>query len=51
MLHPATPHSTRGWGLRLVDALASWGWTSHPDGKTVWASLPHPTRRPHNVVS
>jgi anti-sigma regulatory factor (Ser/Thr protein kinase) len=51
VLRPFTGDPTRGWGLRLVDALASWGWTSHADGKTVWARVPHPTRQPHNVVS
>jgi two-component sensor histidine kinase len=49
VLHPATQHSTRGWGLRMVDALASWGWTSHTDGKTVWACVPHPPRRLRSV--
>ncbi len=51
VLHPAAGDAARGWGLRMVGALASWGWTSHADGKTVWACVPHPTRRPHNVIS
>ncbi len=49
VLRPATQRSTRGWGLRMVDALASWGWTSHRDGKTVWACVPHPPRRLRSV--
>jgi anti-sigma regulatory factor (Ser/Thr protein kinase) len=31
----------RGWGLRVVDDVASWGWEPHPDGKTVWATIEH----------
>ena len=32
-----------GYGLRLVEELAgTWSVTPHPDGKTVWASLPVP---------
>ena len=50
VLHPVTADPTRGWGLRLVDALASWGWTAHADGKTVWARLPHPTCAAHTVT-
>ncbi len=46
VLHPAAADPTRGWGLRMVDALASWGWTSHADGKTVWARVPHPAPTP-----
>jgi hypothetical protein len=30
---------SRGWGLRMIDKAASWGWVPHPDGKTVWASI------------
>ena len=35
--------SVGGYGLQLVDGLArSWGWTAHPDGKTIWALLSSP---------
>jgi anti-sigma regulatory factor (Ser/Thr protein kinase) len=49
VLRSAEGDPTRGWGLRMVDVLASWGWTSHPDGKTVWACVPHPPRRLRSV--
>lgn len=34
----------RGWGLRMIAGLAAWGWESHPDGKTVWATIELPAR-------
>ncbi len=49
VLRSAEGDPTRGWGLCMVDVLASWGWTSHPDGKTVWACVPHPPRRLRSV--
>jgi serine/threonine-protein kinase RsbW len=34
---PPSPASGSGRGLLLIDALAAtWGTTTHPDGKTVW---------------
>jgi anti-sigma regulatory factor (Ser/Thr protein kinase)/anti-anti-sigma regulatory factor len=39
-LQPLDPYAARGRGLQVVNALATrWGWTSHPDGKHVWAVL------------
>ena len=44
---PAAPLDLRGAGLRLVERhAAGWGVTPHPDGKTVWASVRVPGRRP-----
>lgn len=34
----------RGWGLRMIARVASWGWEPHPDGKTVWAEIERPPR-------
>jgi len=34
----------RGWGLRMITELATWGWEQHPEGKTVWATIQHGTR-------
>lgn len=32
----------RGHGLHLIDGLAAqWGWATHAQGKTVWASIAH----------
>ena len=43
-LREADPEEPGGWGLELVDALASeWGWTPQEDGKSVWCLLPVPT--------
>lgn len=40
-LRPHDRSAHRGRGLQVVEALcASWGCTSHPDGKTIWAILP-----------
>jgi anti-sigma regulatory factor (Ser/Thr protein kinase) len=46
-LQPTDPLARRGRGLQVVDALASrWGWTFHPVGKTVWATMAAGGRRP-----
>jgi anti-sigma regulatory factor (Ser/Thr protein kinase) len=38
---PVDPHSRRGRGLAMVDAIAHrWGCDRTPTGKTVWALLP-----------
>lgn len=34
----------RGWGLRMIAQVASWGWKPHSDGKTVWAEIERPPR-------
>jgi anti-sigma regulatory factor (Ser/Thr protein kinase) len=36
------PDGDGGYGLRIVDAVARWGWTQRPDGKVVWAEIPRP---------
>jgi hypothetical protein len=43
VLQRADPHSERGKGLLLVDALSlDWGWYREPDGKVVWAVVGPP---------
>lgn len=39
VLRPVEDDPRRGWGLRMVAEVASWGWEPHPDGKTVWARI------------
>ncbi len=39
----------RGWGLRMITEVASWGWEPHPDGKTVWATIQQSVPRLHAV--
>jgi two-component sensor histidine kinase len=37
---PASVHTHRGWGLRLINELSSdWGTIINPDGKTVWVDF------------
>lgn len=39
-LQPQDMHAERGRGLQLIDQLAArWSWTTHTDGKTVWAAV------------
>jgi anti-sigma regulatory factor (Ser/Thr protein kinase) len=34
------PGESGGYGLRIVEKLARWGWRRLPDGKVVWAEIP-----------
>jgi signal transduction histidine kinase len=39
-VHPRTPDGDGGWGLMLVEEIATrWGVETLPAGKTVWADL------------
>ena len=52
---PPRPHApdrweVRGRGLQVVEALSTdWGWTDEPDGKVVWANVPHPRSSPSDA--
>ena len=49
VLRTAEDDPRRGWGLRMIAELGSWGWEPHPDGKTVWATIDHRTHGPRSV--
>ena len=49
VLRSAEEDPRRGWGLRMIAQVASWGWKPHTDGKTVWAKIEHPPRGPRAV--
>ncbi len=43
VLNRSSQNSVHGWGLHMVDLLASgWGTTTKPNGKTVWFELRTP---------
>ncbi len=41
VMRSAEDDPRRGWGLRMITMLATWGSEPHPDGKTVWATVEH----------
>lgn len=44
VLRSTEDDARRGWGLRTIAELATWGWEPHAGGKTVWATIEHGAR-------